>query len=101
APSLAVARGNANVAAAEAQLAATGLNPDLYGTAAISRSIQQSGALSTTGGGSSNATRAGIGDFTGSSIQLNISQLIWDGGHLAAGVKAAQHTHNADVDLFL
>ena len=100
-PSLAVARGNANVAAAEAQLAATGLYPDIFGTAAISRSLQQTGALTTTGGGSSTATRAGIGDFTASSLQLNISQLIWDGGHIAAGVKAAQHTHNADVDLFL
>ncbi len=98
-PSLAVARGNANVTAAEAQLAATGLNPNLYGSAGITRLIQQQGSLSTTGGGS--ATRAGLGNFTDNSLGLNITQLIYDGGHLAAGVKAAQHTHNADVDLFL
>jgi outer membrane protein TolC len=99
-PSLAVARGNANVAAAEAQLAATGLNPDLSGSANISRTVQQTGALSTTGG-SGSATRAGIGSFTASSLDLTLTQLIWDGGHLAAGVKAAQHTHSADVDSFL
>ncbi len=98
-PLLVTARADVGVAAAEVRIAAVGLNPDLYGTATVSRTIQQAGSLGTTGDNTN--SRAGEGNFTDASFGATLTQLIYDGGKLAAGVKSAQRNESANRDTYL
>ncbi|HMD01735.1 MAG TPA: TolC family protein, partial [Candidatus Baltobacteraceae bacterium] len=97
-PLLTQARGDVGVQAALVRIDAAGLLPNLQGTASTSRTHNQRGSLGSTGGGST--TRAGIGDFTANSVGADISQLIYDGGRVAAGVKAAQHSETSSADTY-
>lgn len=101
-PLLAQTRADVLVAAAEAQLEATGLYPSLTGHISTGHEHEQPGASGyVTGATSSPITSSGGTEFTTNSFSADLSQLIYDGGHLAAGVKAAQHTERAAADTYL
>ena len=100
-PLLAQTRADVFVAAAEAQLTATGLYPSLTGKISVGHEHEQLGASGLSGGTSSPIANSAGTEFTSNSFAADLSQLIYDGGHLAAGVKAAQHSERAAADTYL
>jgi len=87
-PVLAAARGSEAVAAAQVDLARVPALPNLSGTAAITRSNSKAGSF---GGGS------GGGSFMQNSLTVNLRQLIFDGGRVAAQIRSAQENQQGAV----
>jgi len=116
APALASARADVGVAAAEVRLERAGLLPSVSGTASISRSHeQQAGASSGSGSLTSRAgtlqpdalatsaassISSGPISVTSNSVGLSIAQLIYDGGKVAASVRAAQRNETSFADIY-
>jgi outer membrane protein TolC len=108
-PGLEIARQDVNVEAAAVRLERAGLLPQISGAASLTRQHSQDGGFSqqgttgtTTGGttttsgittGVSGPYTATYADFSGS-----LSQLIYDGGKIAAGVAAARSAEASSVD---
>jgi outer membrane protein len=98
-PLLASARADTGVAHASVRLAQTGLYPNLSATASTSHTDRQPGSSTVIGGG-------GGGTFTSPSVTtsngLNASlrQLIFDGGRVAAAIRAASYSETASVDTY-
>ena len=120
-PLLASARADVGIESAAARLAGAGLLPSISGTASLDQSRIQSGASSgsistgtttgigtgtTTGGtsigtSSSNAIRgSGTVNVTSGSVGLSLRQLIFDGGRIAASVRAARRNETAFADTY-
>jgi outer membrane protein len=120
-PLLASARADVGVASAAARLAGVGLLPSIAGSASLDQSrIQSGGSLgslstgTTTGNGtgtaaggtsigtsSQNAIRAsGSTNVTSGSLGVSLRQLIFDGGRIAASVRAAQRNETAFADTY-
>jgi outer membrane protein TolC len=109
-PLLAVARGDVAVEAAAVRLERAGLLPSLSASAALDYVHDQEGGFSTTG---TTGTTTGVGTTVGgsgvttgpynstdASFGLSLSQLIYDGGRIAASVKAAKSTEASTVDTY-
>jgi outer membrane protein TolC len=107
-PLLAVARGDVAVEAAAVRLERAGLLPLLSASASLDYVHDQEGGFSTTG---TTGTTTGVGTTVGgsdvttgpynskdASFGLSLSQLIYDGGKIAASVKAAKSTEASTVD---
>lgn len=113
-PALASARADVGVAAAAARLAGAGLLPSLAGSASLDRSFSHGGGAATTGltgtttgtvvtgtsGTSANPGRAGSANVTAASLALTLRELIFDGGRIAASVRAANRSETAFADTY-
>jgi outer membrane protein TolC len=102
-PVLASARADVAIAAAPVQLAQSALFPDITGTASTTRAHRQpSGAgtstsTTTTGGTTTGTTTTFSPNTTSNSLSVQLQQLIFDGGRVAAQIRAARATENAAV----
>jgi len=100
-PLLATARNDVDVQAAEVRLARAGLLPSLSGTATYDFAHTQPGGRT---GGSSSAEESELGvtasspNTTSAGFGLALSQLIYDGGKVAYGVRAARSTEVSVAD---
>ncbi len=120
-PLLASARADVDIESAAARLAGAGLLPSIAGSASLDQSRIQSGGSTgsfstgtTTGNGtgtttggttigssSSNALRgSGTTNVTGGNFGVSIRQLIFDGGRIAASVRAARRNETAFADTY-
>jgi outer membrane protein TolC len=106
-PALASARADVGVARAQARLAQSGLFPNLSADASSTRNYSNGSVLagSTSGGGSGGA--AGGAALTGekfintrNSASATLNQLIFDGGRVAASIRAAKSNETASADLY-
>jgi outer membrane protein TolC len=84
-PALAVARADVGVAAAAVRLARAGLLPDLSGGATTEYAHEQAGKPSHD---------------TSANFSLSLSQLVFDGGRIAASIGAAERGETADADAY-
>ena len=111
APALEVARQDVAVQAAAVRLQRAGLLPSLSAGASINRSHSQGGGVTgtttTTGNGTgTTGTTTGVSVGTGpysaytADFSGSLSQLIFDGGRIAASVAAARSAEAADVDTY-
>lgn len=101
-PVLAAARGSEELAAAQVDLARVPALPNLSATASSTRSNSQAGANATGGAGAGGAGGAGAsgrsgGSFTQNSLTANLRQLIFDGGRVAAQIRAARENQQGAV----
>lgn len=96
APSLAAARADIGVSAAEVRLARAGLLPSIGAAFSSSHAWFQnrSGSNSNLYGG---ANPNGVQSNSGT---LSLSQLIFDGGRTAAGIRAAKETETESADTY-
>lgn len=118
-PLLASARADVGVASAAARLAGAGLLPSVAGSASLDQSRIQGGGSSgsfstgaTTGNGTgtggtpigtspSNAVRAsGSTNVTSGNLGVSLRQLIFDGGRIAASVRASRRNETAFADTY-
>ena len=109
-PTLAQARAQVETANAQVQQARTAELPNLSGTISTNRSNGPSsgssgsgtGAGGTGAGGTSTggSSRSSGGGFTSNSISANLRQLIFDGGRVAAQIRAADENNVAAKDTY-
>jgi outer membrane protein len=107
-PTLAIARADVGVEAAAVRLEQAGLLPLFSGSASYNYAHDQGGTefQSTTTGTSTTGTGAGTTNFSSSTIStgadfgVSLSQLIFDGGRIAAAVRAARDTETASADTY-
>jgi outer membrane protein len=105
-PALASARADVGVAAATVRLQRAGLLPSVAGTASIARDHEQEAGLSTsatTARGVATAAPSSVGgplNITANSFGVTLSQLIFDGGRIAAGVHAAERSETSFADTY-
>jgi outer membrane protein TolC len=97
-PLLAVARGDVAVEAAAVRLERAGLLPSLSGSASVDYIHDQEGGFSSSTTTSSTGTAGSPYNSKDASFGLSLSQLIYDGGKIAASVKAAKSTEASTVD---
>jgi len=104
-PLLAEARATVLIDTAPVSLAQSALFPAVTGVASSTRSYSESGASRGSGSGASPSPMAtlapttGLGPayYTSNGLSLELSQLIFDGGHVAAEIKAARATQFASI----
>ncbi|MEA2687820.1 MAG: outer membrane protein, partial [Candidatus Eremiobacteraeota bacterium] len=105
-PILASARADVAIASAPVELAQSALFPAVTGNVSTTRSHRQPGGSSSTT--TSTTTGTGTGTTTGTtvttspnttsnSLSLQVQQLIYDGGRVAAQIRAARATQSASV----
>jgi outer membrane protein len=112
-PALQVARGDVAVEAAAVRLERAGLLPSLSGDASFTEAHEQEGGFESTGTtgtagtGTTGTGTTGVGVVGGgpfwsnsASFSLALSQLIFDGGKIAAAVDAAKATEAATADTY-
>lgn len=103
-PSLEAARADVGVQAAAVRLAGSGLLPALDGSVGFTRSHDQSGVgvgNGTTTGGIGTTGRTGdFSNVSSATFGITLRQLIYDGGRIAAAVKAAQRSETAFADTY-
>jgi outer membrane protein len=114
-PQLAIARADVGVAAAQVRLQRAGLLPSIAGVAQIGRAHEQEAGVGSSSSGSTprstaaaaiattspvSSVAAGPLNVTSNSFGLSLSQLIFDGGRIAAGVRAAQHNETSFADTY-
>jgi outer membrane protein len=97
-PLLAVARGDVAVEAAAVRLERAGLLPSLSGSASVDYIHDQEGGFSSSTTTSSTGAAGSPYNSKDASFGLSLSQLIYDGGKIAASVKAAKSTEASTVD---
>jgi outer membrane protein TolC len=101
-PLLAQARAQLEIESAPVQLARTALLPSITGSATTERIHSQDGGrttTTTTGGTVTGGTTAAGGPLTYSSnvLSASLSQLIYDGGKVAAELRAAKYNQSAQA----
>ncbi|MBV8645350.1 MAG: TolC family protein, partial [Candidatus Eremiobacteraeota bacterium] len=99
-PLLASARADVAIATAPVGLAQSALFPAVTGSASTTRSHRQEGASSSSSGSGSGGTGSGSTfkpDSTSNSLSVDLNQLIFDGGRVAAQIRAARFTQSASV----
>jgi outer membrane protein len=101
-PSLAAARANVGVQEAEVRLAEAGLLPSLSGSAAFTRNhTQPGGGIGKVSAAESAAIGADEVPYSSNAaFQLALSQLIYDGGKVAYGVRAAGSGERSLADTY-
>jgi len=96
-PVLASARADTGVAHAAVRLAQTGYYPNLAADASVSNSVRQAGGTSTVAAGGTGASPTST---TSDGLNLTLRQLIFDGGRVAASIRAASYSESASVDTY-
>jgi len=100
-PLLAQARAQLQIETAPVQLAGTALLPNVTGSASSSRIHSQSGSSATTTGGTTPGTGAtttgGPLTYTSNALSATLTQLIYDGGRVAAELRAAKYNQSASA----
>jgi outer membrane protein len=96
-PLLAQARAELQIEAAPVQLANTALLPSISGTATSERVHSQDGGSSTITNGGTTVTKNGPLTYTSNTLSASLTQLIYDGGHVAAELRAAKYTLSAQA----
>jgi outer membrane protein len=102
-PLLAQARAQLQIESAPVQLAGTALLPSITGSASTSRVHSQGGGGTTTNGTAGGTTAVG-GTNTGgpitypsNALSVTVQQLIYDGGRVAAELRAAKYNQSAQA----
>jgi outer membrane protein TolC len=98
-PALAIARADVGVQAAAVRLARAGLLPNLSAAAGYDYDHSQAGTINT----STNAaliTGRGSNHTSNVTLDATLTQLIYDGGKIAASVDAAERGETADADAY-
>jgi outer membrane protein len=106
-PLLAQARAELQIEAAPVQLAGTALLPSITGSASSERLHSQDGGTTTlTNGGNASSTAATTTTtttqvhpltYTSNALSVSLTQLIYDGGHVAAELRAAKYTLSSEA----
>jgi outer membrane protein len=96
-PSLASARADTGIANASKRLAQTGYYPSISGSLTTQRSNRQPGGGTIGAGGN---TISSVSSTTSNSLQGTLRQLIFDGGRVAASIRAASYSESASVDTY-
>jgi outer membrane protein TolC len=100
-PALASARADIGVAAALVRLQRAGLLPSVSGQVSSSRVHSQIGSVTQTTSTAGNPqVSTGPLTSTSNSLSATVRQLVYDGGRVAAGVRAAQRTETAFADTY-
>ena len=100
-PLLAQARAQLQIETAPVELARTGLLPSITGSASTAREHSQDGARTTTG--TTTGTTVGTTtstaplSFTSNALSVTLQQLIYDGGRIAADIRAAKNNQSAQA----
>jgi outer membrane protein len=99
-PLLAQARATVKIDTAPVDLAKTAILPDITGTYSLGRSYHQQGTA-TTGNGQITTNGGNIqAATTTSSLGVALKQLIYDGGKVAAQLRAAKATQSSAIALY-
>ncbi|HEX3464910.1 MAG TPA: TolC family protein [Candidatus Elarobacter sp.] len=103
-PVLASARADVAIAAAPVELAQSALFPAVTGNASTTHAHREPGGSSTTSSTTTTGTTTGSTttttfspNTTTNSLSVQLQQLIFDGGRVAAQIRAARATENAAV----
>lgn len=103
-PLLAQARAQVEIASAPVQAAQSALLPNVSGSASSTRSHREAGGTNgggTTGGGTATGTVIGGGNAsntaTTNALNLNLRQLIFDGGRVSAQIRQARANQSASI----
>jgi outer membrane protein len=99
-PLLASARATIEIDTAPVDLAKTAVLPLISGTASTARNFRQNGTVSTSGTGSGTITGNGgstAPDVTSNGLSVDLRQLIYDGGKVAAELRAAKATQSGAI----
>ena len=107
-PLLAQARAQLQIQSAPVQLARTALFPSISGSATTQRLHSQDAgrSVTTTGtttgsgtgaGGSTTTTVSGPLTYAANTFSASVSQLIYDGGHIAAELREARYNQSAQA----
>ncbi len=96
-PSLAAARADVGVAAAEVRLARAGLLPALAGSLGSTHEWYSNRNVQNGYQNSFQSTSSSVTNQQFNSGSLSLNQLIFDGGRTAAGIRAAKATETAAV----
>ena len=94
APSLASARAAIKIATAPVDLAKTAVLPNIAGTASTGRTLREAAPGTPSPNG---AAASQIFDTTSNSISVALRQLIYDGGKVAAQLRAAKATQSGSI----
>ena len=95
-PVLASARGSEALSSAQVDLARVPSLPNLSGTGTTTHTNSQPGSVGGTGGTGGTFARGGA-SFTQNSLTANLRQLIFDGGKVAAQIRAAHENQQGSV----
>jgi len=98
-PSLAAARANLGIATGAVDLARAPGLPNLAGQATTTRSHQEGGAQQEVAANGAVVT-VGSATVNETALQATLTQLIFDGGKVAAQVRAARATQRATADTY-
>jgi outer membrane protein len=99
-PLLAQARAQLDIESAPVQLARTALLPNISGSVSTSRAHNQGGGgtVNTGAGGTTAAgTGGGPSNYTSTGLSATLTQLIYDGGRVAAELRAAKNNQSAQA----
>lgn len=100
-PLLAQARAQLEIESAPVQLARTALLPNITGSASTAREHSQDGERTTTTTGTpvgtTGATSTAPLSFTSNALSVSLQQLIYDGGRVAAEIRAARNNQSAQA----
>jgi outer membrane protein len=100
-PVLASARADVAIASAPVELARSALFPEVTGTASTTRAHREGGGASVTTGTGTGTTTGATGSFnpntTTNSLSVQLQQLIFDGGRVAAQIRSARATQSAAI----
>lgn len=98
APALAAARANLAIATAPVELARSAILPNVGGSASSTRNHRQPGSTTSSSGTSGGSTLGS--NFTSNALSLQVRQLIYDGGNVAARLRAARATQGASANTY-
>lgn len=100
-PALAQARAELQIESAPVQLARTALLPNISGTAVTEKEHSQDGGVRSTSTVGGAAAGAGVSvapiSYSANSLSATLSQLIYDGGHVAAELREAKDNQSAQA----
>jgi len=100
-PLLASARADVEIASAPVSLAQSALFPAVTGSATTTRAHREGGSNSTGSTGTTGTGTTGASTFnpntTTNSLQLQLQQLIFDGGRVAAQIRGARASQSASI----
>jgi outer membrane protein len=101
-PLLAQARAQLEIQSAPVQLARTALYPNITGSVSTAREHSQDSGRTTTTGGTTGTGTTGTGttgplSFTSNALSVSLQQLIFDGGRVAAEIRAARNNQSAQA----
>jgi outer membrane protein TolC len=99
-PILASARADVAIASAPVELAQSALFPAVTGNVSSTRAHRQpGGSVSTTGTGTTSTVSVNPNTTT-NSLSVQLQQLIFDGGRVAAQIRSARATQSASVSTY-